>query len=101
MNGWPYDNGQPVRCSRCGTAPAIRLLDRTPGPWCRAHLPWLPVVGRWAAGKCIRCSSKGARVVAPSGKVTGPFCRAHRPAPAAFNDQANLTLAGVLERWST
>jgi len=99
VTGWPYADGQPLRCSRCGTAPAIRLRDRAPGPWCRRHIPWLPVAGRWAVGACVRCGTKGARTVAPSGRVSGPWCRAHRPAPAAFGEQADVTLAGVLERW--
>lgn len=101
MTGIPYVAGEPLRCVRCGSLPAVRLADRVSGPWCRAHLPWLPVVGRWAVPACVRCGSKGARVVAPSGRVSGPWCRNHRPAPAAFGDNANDTLALVAERWST
>lgn len=97
---WPYTKGAPTRCVRCGSAPAVALLDRPRGPWCRDHLPWLPIVPSWRVGKCIRCDSRGAVVVAPGGRVTGPVCRDHRPAPAGFNDQANITLAGVMARWS-
>lgn len=101
MTGWPYLNGEPLRCAKCGTAPAVRLTDRTPGPWCARHLPWTPVAGRWAVGKCVRCEAKGARTVAPGGRVTGPWCGKHRPAPQPFGPQADVTLAGVLDRWST
>lgn len=96
MTGWPYENGKPLRCSRCGCAPAIRLADRTPGrAWCREHLPWLPTAPLWWVGRCRTCGSAGALVVDSLGRIRGPVCRRHRPAPMPFtrDGDSNLEIA--------
>jgi hypothetical protein len=102
MSGWPYENGQPLRCSRCGCAPAIRIVDdRQPGPWCVACLPVSPTLPRWAVGKCRKCSSKGARIVSKAGRTSGPWCAVHRPLGQPFGEQSDRMLEQLANdaRW--
>jgi hypothetical protein len=98
VTGWPYDGGRPIRCSRCGTAPAIKLQDRPAGPWCRSCLPWSPVAPGWGVGRCRRCTDRGGLHVDTLGRISGPWCRTHRPRPVPFTEAANVAVADALDR---
>jgi len=86
---WPMD----TRCCACGTPGAIRLLDRSPGPWCPRCLPWHPVAPGWGPRVCRRCPVLGAVVLDNRGRRHGPFCREHVPAGWAFDAAADERLA--------
>lgn len=94
---WPYESGEPLRCAHCGQAPAIRVRDRAPGPWCRRCMPWRPALPVWAVGRCRRCTSKGVRLLDNRGRLHGPFCRAHAPEGWRFDAIADDNLKIAVE----